>query len=212
VCTNFSSTRNNAWVNANLGVTLPPQYPEQAYPGHQAPMVVQSLKSGRIACGLARFGLIPDWAKEDKIARYTYNARTETVADKPSYRKAWRQRQYGLVLVDHFYEPRYDTGRAVRWKIALASGEPFGLACLWDRWIEPRTGEPVVSFSLLTINADQHPVMNQFHKAGEEKRTPVIIPPERHRVWLSAEPAHARALLATAQPLELQTQAAPALA
>ena len=212
MCTNFTPTRNAAWVKANLGVALPPQYPEQAYPGHLAPMAVQSLKSGRIACGLARFGLIPDWAKEDKIARYTYNARTETVADKPSYRKAWRQRQYGLVLVDHFYEPRYDTGRAVRWKIALASGEPFGLACLWDRWIEPRTGEPVVSFSLLTINADQHPVMNQFHKAGEEKRTPVIITPERHLEWLSAEPPNARVLLAATQPLELQTQAATASA
>ena len=212
MCTNFTPTRNAAWVKANLGVALPPQYPEQAYPGHLAPMTVQSLKSGRIACGLARFGLIPDWAKEDKIARYTYNARTETVADKPSYRKAWRQRQYGLVLVDHFYEPRYDTGRAVRWKIGLTSGEPFGLACLWDRWSDPRTGEPVVSFSLLTINADQHPVMNQFHKAGEEKRTPVIITPERHREWLSAEPAHARVLLAAAQPLELQTQADPASA
>ena len=122
------------------------------------------------------------------------------------------QRQYGLVLVDHFYEPRYDTGRAVRWKIGLASGEPFGLACLWDRWSDPRTGEPVVSFSLLTINADQHPVMNQFHKAGEEKRTPVIITPERHLEWLSAEPPNARVLLAATQPLELQTQAATASA
>ena len=163
MCTNFTPTRNAAWVKANLGVALPPQYPEQVYPGHLAPMAVQSLKSGRIACGLARFGLIPDWAKEDKIARYTYNARTETVADKPSYRKAWRQRQYGLVLVDHFYEPRYDTGRAVRWKIALASGEPFGLACLWDRWSEPRSGEPVVSFSLLTIRSEEHTSELQSH-------------------------------------------------
>jgi putative SOS response-associated peptidase YedK len=178
------ASKNSQWVKQKLGADLPGEYPDESYPGFAAPMVLQSHQSGRIACGLAKFGLIPSWAKDEKIARHTYNARSETAAEKPSYRAAWRQRQYGLVLVDNFYEPSYGSGRAVRWKIELASGDPFGIACLWDRWTHPASGELVVSFSMLTVNADQHPVMKQFHKPGDEKRTPVIIAPEMHHIWL----------------------------
>ena len=134
---------------------MPAGFPDESYPGFDAPIVVKSHQTGRVACGLAKFGLIPAWAKDDKIARHTYNARSETAAEKPNYRTAWRHRQYGLVLVDNFYEPHYESGRAVRWRIDLASGDPFGIACLWDRWTDSATGELVVSFSMLTVNADE---------------------------------------------------------
>lgn len=162
-----------------------------------------------MACGLAKFGLIPSWAKGDKISRHTYNARSETVTAKPSFRAAWRYRQYGLVLVDNFYEPSYGSGEAMRWKIELASGDPFGIACLWDRWSDPVTSELVVSFSMLTINADEHPVMKQFHKPGDEKRTPVIIAPELHQIWLSAEPFKAAELMTWSSMPELNACPAP---
>jgi len=162
-----------------------------------------------VACGLARFGLIPSWAKDDKISRHTYNARSETAADKPSYRHAWRQSQVGLVLADNFYEPSYASGKAVRWKIELASGDPFGIACLWERWTDPASGELVVSFSMLTVNADKHPVMNQFHKPGDEKRTPVIIAPELHDSLLSANPDQAADMMTWAHMPELRAMPAP---
>jgi len=146
MCINFTPTQNREWVKATLGVELPSGYPPEVFPGYLAPIAVRSHKSGRVACGLANFGLIPDWAKDDKIGRHTYNARSETVTEKPSYRTAWRQQQFGLVLVDNFYEPSYESGKAVRWKISLASGDPFGIACLWDRWTDPASGELVVSF------------------------------------------------------------------
>lgn len=153
---------------------LPSDFPDESYPGFMAPIVVKSHLTSRVASGLAKFGLIPAWAKDGKIARHTYNARSETAAEKPSYRTAWRHRQYGLVLVDNFYEPSYESGRAVRWKIELASGDPFGIACLWDRWTDPASGELMVSFSMLTVNADEHPVMRQFHKSGDEKRMAAV--------------------------------------
>ena len=209
MCTNFSSTRNTEWVKKNLGVDLPSAYPEEAYPGFVAPIAVQSHKTGRVACGLARFGLIPAWAKDEKIARHTYNARSETAAEKPSFRTAWRQRQYGLVLVDHFYEPNYASGKAVRWKIGLQSGEPLGIACLWDRWTDPASGEQVVSCAMLTVNADQHPVMRQFHKAGEEKRTPVVVAPDLHHQWLGADPVRAAELMTWSHMPTLIAQPAP---
>lgn len=209
MCTNFTPTKRAPWVKEALGVELPTGFPVESYPGFAAPLVVKSHQTNRVACGLARFGLIPAWAKDDKISRHTYNARSETVAEKPSYRAAWRQRQYGLVLVDDFYEPNYESGKAVRWKIGLASGDPFGIACLWDRWTDPTSGELVVSFSMLTVNADEHPVMCQFHKAGDEKRTPVIIPRELHDCWLSAVPAQALDLMTWAHMPDIKAMAAP---
>jgi putative SOS response-associated peptidase YedK len=116
-----------------------------------------------------------------------------------------------LVLVDDFYEPSYASGKAVRWKIQLASGDPFGIACLWDRWQDPATGEGVVSFSMLTVNADEHPVMRQFHKPGDEKRTPVIVAPHLHDEWLSADTTQAAALMTWAHMPDLVAVAAPRL-
>jgi len=170
---------------------------------------VRSHQSGRVACGLARFGLIPSWARDDTIGRHTYNARSETAATKPSFRKAWRQRQFGLVLVDDFFEPDYATGRAVRWRIRRDDGEPMAIAGLWDRWTDPASGEQVVSFAMLTINADAHPVMNRFHRTGEEKRTPVALLPSLHDPWLQASPDEAMALLAAQSLPALQADAAP---
>lgn len=209
MCTNFTPTKQVQWVKEKLGVDLPSGYPDESYPGFAAPIVVKSHQTGRVACGLASFGLIPSWAKDDKISRHTYNARSETAAEKPSYRTAWRTRQYGLVLVDNFYEPSYESGKAVRWCIERSDHEPFAIACLWDRWIEAETGQLVVSFSMLTVNADEHPVMKQFHKLGDEKRTPVIIAPELHDHWLSATQEEAHALMSWQHMPELTASAAP---
>ena len=172
---------------------MPLEFPVESYPGFASPIVVQSRQTQRVAVGLAKFGLIPAWAKDDKIARHTYNARSETVSQKPSFRTAWRNRQFGLDLCDNFFEPNYESGRAVRWKIERADQQPFGIACLWDRWTDPTSGELIVSFSMLTVNADEHVVMNQFHKPGDEKRTPVIISPAYHGDWLGADLADAAA-------------------
>jgi putative SOS response-associated peptidase YedK len=209
MCTNFTPVQKPQWVKDAFDIDLPAAYAAETYPGFAAPIVVQSHQTGRVACGLAKFGLIPAWAKDDKISRHTYNARSETVAEKPSYRTAWRKRQFGLVLVENFFEPRYESGRAVRWKIGLASGDPFGIACLWDRWTDPSTGELVVSFSMLTVNADEHPVMNQFHHQGDEKRTPVIIAPELHKAWLGAETMLASKFMSWQNMQSLYAQASP---
>ena len=196
MCTNFTPTRNSPWVKTHFGVDLPTaDYPAEAYPGYAAPIVVKSHQTGRVACGLARFGLVPSWAKDNKISRHTYNARAETVKDKPSYRNSWRQRRYAIALLDHFYEPNYVTGKAERWKIELASKEPFGIASLWDTWTDPSSGELVTSFTMLTVNADARPVMKQFHRTGDEKRTPVILAPSQFDTWLGADQSQAAAMM-----------------
>jgi putative SOS response-associated peptidase YedK len=153
--------------------------------------------------------LIPHWAKDNKISRHTYNARAETVREKASYRTAWRQRRFGIAILDNFFEPNYGTGKAVRWKIELTSKEPMGIASLWDTWIDPATGEVITSFTMLTVNADDHPIMKQFHKAGDEKRTPVVLAPHQFDAWLSADTAQALDMMNTQQLPELQSVSSP---
>ena len=93
-----------------------------------------------------------------------------------------------------FYEPDYETGKALRWKIERHDKRAFTAAAIWDFWRRP-TGEGLHSFSMLTINADDHPVMGRFHKPGDEKRSLVIVPPERRDEWLRATPEHANRIL-----------------
>jgi putative SOS response-associated peptidase YedK len=103
LCTNYTPTRHQDWLKDHFGARLPDGFPEESFPGFLAPVVMQSHQTGRVACGLARFGLIPNWAKDEKISRHTYNARSETVAVKPSYRNAWKKRQFCIVVADNFY-------------------------------------------------------------------------------------------------------------
>lgn len=93
-----------------FGAYTPSVLLDECFPGCAVPIVVKSHQTDRVTCGLAKVGLIPVWAKDDKIARHTYNARSETATEKPSDRNAWRNRQYDLVLVYYFYEPSFELG------------------------------------------------------------------------------------------------------
>jgi putative SOS response-associated peptidase YedK len=191
MCTQFTPTRRHDWVKERLGVELPASaYPAETFPGYAAPVALKD-EQGQVQCTLARFGLIPHWAKDTQnatqIGRRTYNARSETVAEKPSYRTPWRKRQFAIALLEDFFEPNWETGKAVRWRIRRSDGQPMGVASLWDRWVNTDTGEIVTSFSMLTVNADGHPVMGRFHRPGDEKRSVVVLEPEDFGAWLSAD-------------------------
>jgi putative SOS response-associated peptidase YedK len=136
---------------------------------------------------VGRFGMIPHWSKDDKISRHTYNARSETVMEKPSFRDAWRRSHHGIIPVAGFYEPDWRSGRAKSTRIESADGAPMGVAGLWSTWRSP-SGEQIESFTMLTMNADSHALMRQFHKPEDEKRMIVILPAERYDDWLRAKP------------------------
>lgn len=134
---------------------------------------------------LACFGLIPYWATDDKIDRHTYNARSETVTEKSSFRDAWRKARHCIIPAQTFFEPDWRSGKAVPTGIGLTDGSPMGIAGLWSSWKSPKD-ETVFSFTMLTINADHHQVMNAFHKPTDEKRMIMILPPERYDECLAA--------------------------
>ena len=197
MCVQYLPTSNATWVKKKFNLDLPTSQIVDIFPTQSSPVILRSQISHRTAIGLARFGLLPVWAKDSSFGKKTYNARVETVSEKPSYRKAWKNRQFGLVLADAFYEPNYQTGKSVRQAIRAKNFEPLAIASIWDTWTEIDTGELITSFSLLTINADEHPLMNQFHKPGEEKRTIVPLRIEFCDQWLSATTDEAFELLST---------------
>jgi putative SOS response-associated peptidase YedK len=131
------------------------------------------------------FGLIPGWSKDSKIGRPTYNARSETAAQKPSFRNAWKRAQHCIIPAAAIYEPDRRTGKAIPTRIARTDGELLGIAGLWERWQSPE-GEEVHSFSMLTINADDHAFMRNYHKSENEKRMVVIPPAGLYGDWLDA--------------------------
>jgi putative SOS response-associated peptidase YedK len=132
------------------------------------------------------FGLIPHWATDTKIGRQTFNARSETVASKPSFRDAWKNAQHCIIPVEAFFEPDWRSGKAIATRISSADGEPMGLAGLWSSWKSPKG--LLHSFTMLTINADGHELMCQFHKPVDERRMVVILPPDSYDHWLKAKP------------------------
>ncbi|MDX9839441.1 MAG: SOS response-associated peptidase [Azoarcus sp.] len=162
----------------------PPDFPyAEAYPGSIVPIVSNFAPREWVpAC----FGLVPGWAKDARIVRSTYNARAETVGEKPSFRDAWRHGQLCIIPASEIYEPCYESGKAVRWRIARADGKPMGIAGIWVQREE--AGElPKWSMSMLTINADNDPVMQRFHKPEDEKRSVVILPDDLWGNWLRAK-------------------------
>jgi putative SOS response-associated peptidase YedK len=114
----------------------------------------------------------------------TMNARAESVGEKRSFSGAWNRLQLCLIPCASFYEPNYETGKPVRWEIGMESGEPLAIAGLWRAWEEPE-GPPSLSFTMLTVNANEHSLMKRFHKPGDEKRSVVIVPPNACENWLS---------------------------
>jgi putative SOS response-associated peptidase YedK len=131
------------------------------------------------------FGLVPHWATDLKICRSTFNARSETVANKPSFRDAWKKAQHCIIPAQAIYEPDWRSGKAIPARIQRKDGLPMGIAGLWSAWKSPQGGW-VHSYTMLTINADAHPLMNQFHKPTDEKRMVVVLPEAAYDEWLTA--------------------------
>jgi putative SOS response-associated peptidase YedK len=186
MCSNYRPSSREQ-LQQHFGVAPPDSdYKAESYPGYMAPMIRlprAGAALGDRACALAMFGMVPHWA-DLKLARQTYNARTETVASKPSFRNAYKKGQFCIVPANSFFEPSYETGKAVRWEIADAAGEPLGIAGIWEHRQDGPNGMPLLSMSMLTINADGHPVMQRFHRPTDEKRMLVILRPDQYDDWL----------------------------
>jgi putative SOS response-associated peptidase YedK len=121
-----------------------------------------------------KWGLVPSWADEPSIGYKMINARSETAATKPSFRKAFKSRRC-LIVADGFYEWQKTGSKKQPFYIRLADGAPFGFAGLWESW--KRDGQAIESCTILTTDANE--LMAPIHN-----RMPVILAPADYDVWL----------------------------
>jgi len=147
--------------------------------------VLAVVNDGRNRAEFMRWGLIPFWAKDPGVGSRMINARAETVAKKPSFRQALRQRRC-LVLADGFFEWKREGTKKFPMYITARSREPFGMAGLFETWKAP-SGETVRSCAIITTGPNS--LMEPIHD-----RMPVILPRDAEATWLDLSIGDAGAL------------------
>ena len=167
------------------GIVLEPRY--NIAPTQIAPVAIE--RGGSRVLELMRWGLVPSWAKDESIGVKTINARAETIAEKPSFKRAYASRRC-LVPADGFYEWRKGPGnQKIPVRFVLKDRGPFAFAGLW----ECKRGESgsLYTFTIITTQANElvQPVHN---------RMPVILQPGDEKTWLDprTSPGALPALLA----------------
>ncbi len=154
---------------------------------------------------LGHWGLIPHWSKDGKV-KGTFNARSETVAEKPSFRDAWRKGFRCIIPAMAVYEPDWRSDKAIATAVSRADGQPLGVAGIWSGWRGPNGW--VDSFTMLTVNADDHALFKLLHKPQDEKRMVVILNPDSFETWLKGSEREAWELVRQC-PAEVLTMTAP---
>ncbi len=181
MCGRVAQTKNPVEYGSMLKVdwtrgipNAPPRY--NGAPGQDYLIARAHPESGDTTIDLIRWGLLPSWAKDRKIAWKLINARAETVATAPAFRKAFERRRC-LAPVYGFFEWK-TVGKEKRpHMIAMADGAPFTLAGLWENWKDPDTGEWVRTFTIVTTEANE--LVGTLHD-----RMPVVVAPEDRERWL----------------------------
>ncbi len=234
MCTNYVATARSRYAE-HFG-SAPPgdDWSAEIYRDYQAPFIRRGEDGGRESL-LGGFGIRPQSKIGGKVHFDTMNARSETVGEKASFKDSWRAGRLAIIPADVIFEPRYPQlpdldvperderiravlkARSERWGITLASGEPSGVAGLWKPWKET-DGTVTFGFTMLTVNADAHPFLSQFHKHLEvngspnEKRGVVILLPEQYDDWLDCrDPELARTFLSLLAPEAYRGAPAPRL-
>ncbi len=162
-------------------------FPEYIFPAQYAPRfniaptqpILAIPNDGMNKADFFVWGLIPAWAKDPAIGARLINARAETLAEKPSFRAAYKYRRV-LIPADGFFEWQASAGRKVPHFIHLKSGLPFTFAGLWERWQAP-DGSEVKSVTIITTAPNE--LIANIHT-----RMPVILPPETYTRWLFPSP------------------------
>ncbi|MCH7803290.1 MAG: SOS response-associated peptidase [Acidobacteria bacterium] len=156
--------------NVSRAEALKPTY--NAAPTQNLPVILNSDPRTIQRC---RWGLIPSWAKEERIGNRMINARAETLLQKPSFRTPFKK-QRCLVLTDGFYEWKQTSDGKVPHRISMRDHEPFAFAGIWEVWKTP-DGEDIQTFSIITTEPNE--LMKPLHH-----RMPVIVKQENEEKWL----------------------------
>ena len=178
-------------------VALPPDtLPETSTADASTPDVIaKPLASRELVLG--QWGLVPPWVKSASDAKLRspklVNARSETVSTSKNFYDAWTNGQRCIVPMMSFCVDDWRSGKAVPTRITRVDGKPMGVAGLWELWKgKPEADTPIVSFTLLTVNANNHALMHRYEQQGSEKRMPAILNEGAYDAWLTVRHEKAR--------------------
>ena len=158
-------------------------------PGQQVAAVIHGDDKNRLIG--YRWGLIPSWAKDPSIGNRMFNARAETVAEKPSFARAFQKRRC-LIPADGFYEWQKTGKIKPPLRFSLKSGQSFGFAGLYETWICPGK-EPVNTCTIITTEPNE--LIRPIHD-----RMPVIVPKDREAFWIDPDNRRQKELLSILKP------------
>ena len=205
-------------LERDWGLVLEGEWPVDIRAGAVAP-IVRRYGEGAAAQReviLARFGLVPQRSEGVKPMAQAINARAETMAQRPTFQTACEQRQWCIVPAQCFYVPLYTAAgeKAKRWRVRRRDRAPLSIAGLWDRRID-ENGEASLSFAIITMNCDLHPLLSRFGRplddkgVAAEKRTPSLLTEEDYDDWLDASPLRAPVFLGTFGKDDLEAEPVP---
>jgi putative SOS response-associated peptidase YedK len=199
MCGRFTlSSDPNTIQETFFGVKVPPEMSARYNISPTQPVAVIP-NDGENAVDFFTWGLIPSWAKDPSIGSRMINARAETLAEKPSFRSAYRRRRC-LILADGFYEWKPEPGSSSKtpYYFRLESGDPFGIAGLWEQWFAP-DGSEIKSCTIITTEPND--LVSKVHN-----RMPVILPEDGYGRWLEVsevDPERLQPLLAPYPSIEM---------
>ena len=194
MCGRFTLRSSPKVIAETFGLSEPPHLQPHfnIAPSQSVAVVRQQPETHQRELALLHWGLIPFWADDPSIGDRMANARSETAATKPSFRRPFRSRRC-LVVADGFYEWQKTDGRKQPFFIQMKNHRPFGMAGLWDRW--DKQGEPIESCTILTTDANE--LMVPIHE-----RMPFIIPPDKFDIWLDSAEHDEKKLLGMLRPFD----------
>ena len=162
-------------------------------PTQSAPIIRQNPKEPHRELSLARWGLVPSWAKDSSAAARMINARSETADTKPAFSDALRFRRC-LIPADGFYEWQKSGSAKQPYCFEVREGELFAFAGVWDRWKGPG-GKSLETFSILTTTPNAV-------TAAVHDRMPVILDPDSYDLWLDPGMKDVRAAAELLKPYD----------
>jgi putative SOS response-associated peptidase YedK len=170
------------------------------FPRRPGPFIRAAVDARQAVVG--QWGLIPWFAKALPLKYSTNNARIETAATSATFKQSWARGQRCIIPAASFDEPNWESGKNQWWRFRRADGRAWGLAGLWSEWKDPATREIVPSYTMLTMNADAHPLMSRMHKPDpklaaheQDKRSIIAIHHDDWDTWLQGPQDEAHSLV-----------------
>jgi putative SOS response-associated peptidase YedK len=181
MCGRYTLTQDLAGFADSLSVKYDPKKHNPRFNICPSQEVAVILNNGSDRISLARWGLVPSWAKDPTIGNKLANARAEGIEAKPSFRSSFKRKRC-LVLADGFYEWANRPGQKLKipYYFRLTSREIFGFAGLWESWKDPTGKTELLTVCLITTTPNL--VVEPIHD-----RMPVILEPRFYKIWLSQE-------------------------